>query len=296
MPRRKSNPFDCRAVQTPEPESTKQMNKRLYGDRIQLYRKRRKLSQPKLADMLGVTKNSVANWETGNSRPEFDTLTRLCVILDISADTFFSLPNRKDSLSNEEREHLQMYHALSPYERKSVDTLMAAMLENNELEFREECERNFTRLPRAPLPVSAGTGMPLDGDEEQDYVYLRVSADIWRADEVITVRGDSMEPTFHDGDDILVEHTEKLNPGEIGIFIIDGEGFVKEYRPDGLHSHNPKYPPIRPTENGEVRCVGRVLGVVPGSWCATARECTVLDKVQSKRQRKNERWLKLGKD
>ena len=110
------------------------------------------------------------------------------------------------------------------------------------------------------------------------------------------MRGDSMEPSFHDGEDIFVEHTEQLSPGEIGIFFIDSEGFVKEYRPDGLHSHKPKYPPIRPTEDVEVRYVGRVLGVVPGSWCATAKERTVLDKVQSKRQRKNERWLNLGKD
>jgi signal peptidase I len=34
--------------------------------------------------------------------------------------------------------------------------------------------------------------------------------------EIITVTGDSMEPTFHDGDDLLVEHTKELSPGEIG--------------------------------------------------------------------------------
>lgn len=104
-----------------------------------------------------------------------------------------------------------------------------------------------------------------------------------------------MEPTFHDGDDLLVEHTERLSPGEIGIFIISGEGYVKEYRLDGLHSHNPKYKTIHPSEEDEVRCVGRVLGVIPDSWLATSRERAVLDKIHNNRQRRNERWLNLGK-
>ena len=43
-------------------------------------------------------------------------------------------------------------------------------------------------------------------------------------------------------------------------FLVDGEGYVKEYRADGLHSHNPDYPVMTFAEDSDVRCVGRVLG------------------------------------
>ena len=62
--------------------------------------------------------------------------------------------------------------------------------------------------------------------------------------------------------ELLVEHTESICPGQIGIFVADGEGLVKEYQPDGLHSHNPKYPVRHFTDDDNVRCVGRVLGKI----------------------------------
>ena len=77
---------------------------------------------------------------------------------------------------------------------------------------------------------------------------------------MITVSGRSMEPTFMDGDRVLVEHTDRLRPGEIGIFLVDNEGYIKEYRADGLHSHNPDYGMIPLSGEETVRCVGRVIG------------------------------------
>lgn len=40
-----------------------------------------------------------------------------------------------------------------------------------------------------------------------------------------------MEPDLHDGDDILVQYADAISPGEVGVFVADGEGFVKEYQP-----------------------------------------------------------------
>lgn len=48
-------------------ERTKMRNRAECGDRIRTYRKARKLSQPQLASILGITKNSITNWETGVS-------------------------------------------------------------------------------------------------------------------------------------------------------------------------------------------------------------------------------------
>ena len=49
-------------------ERTKMRNRAECGDRIRAYRKARELSQPQLAAILGITKNSITNWETGVSQ------------------------------------------------------------------------------------------------------------------------------------------------------------------------------------------------------------------------------------
>ncbi len=281
--KRKKEPYSIGNIQQfpLNKETAKEQNKRIFGEKIRKFRLLRGMNQPKLAAHLGVTKNSITNWESGVSRPEFDTVAQLCRVLDISADEFFGLPNRVETLAFEEREHLRRFRTLTKYERRSVDKLIDAMIEGSELAFREECAKNFERLGRAALPASAGTGMPLTEVGDREYVYLRVNRDVCRADEVITVNGDSMLPTFMDGDDLLVEHTEALEPGEIGVFVVAGEGYVKEYQRDGLHSHNPKYKTIRPTEDDNIHCIGRVLGVVDDNWRATPEEQAVLDEIHS---------------
>lgn len=80
------------------------------------------------------------------------------------------------------------------------------------------------------------------------------------ADFIIGVNGDSMEPTFFDGDMVYVEKCQLIETGDIGIFIIHNECYIKEAGEDGLVSHNPRYKTIPGTE--EIQCVGRVLGKV----------------------------------
>jgi len=262
-------------------ERTKLQNKAAFGDKIRALRTAKGLSQPQLAELLGVTKNAVTNWEAGTSRPDLASIPLLCAHLGISADTFFGIPHRDDSLSKSEREHMQRYRSLSKYERHSVDSLIVSMLENAALALREECENAFSHIFRTPLPASAGTGVMLTEDYEKEYVFLRNSRNVCRADTIITVSGDSMLPTFHDGDDLLVEYTETLAPGEIGIFVVAGEGFVKEYQPDGLHSHNKKYKTIHPAQDDNFRCIGRVLDVITPDMLPTERELAVLGEIYS---------------
>ncbi len=153
---------------------------------------------------------------------------------------------------------------------------MRAMIGNAALEAQERCREEFLCLRREADKVCAGSGTPLENPGERDRLYVRRTPETERADAVITVTGDSMEPTWHDGDDLLVEFTERLRPGEVGIFVVAGEGTVKEYRPDGLYPHNPRYPALRPGEDDNVRCVGRVLGRVGPSLRPTPEEARTL--------------------
>lgn len=262
-------------------ERNKMRNRAEFGDKIRAYRKACALSQPQLAEILGVTKNSITNWETGISRPELQMIPKLCQALSISADLFFGMPASKTALDKSELTHMNLYRSLDHYKQRTVDALMESMIENDLLAFREDCVKTFSHIERDELPASAGTGMPLTDSYEHEYVFLRNSRSVCRADTIITVSGDSMLPTFRDGDDLLVEYTPEINPGEIGIFIVAGEGFVKEYQPDGLHSHNSRYKTIHPTQDDNFRCIGRVLGIVTEDMLPTPRELDVLNEVYS---------------
>ena len=112
---------------------------------------------------------------------------------------------------------MRLYRSLDTYRQRTVNTLMESMIENDLLAFRDGCANEFSYLGREELPSSAGTGTPLTDTYEHEHVFLRNSRNVCRADTVITVSGDSMTPTFHNGDELLVEFTPEIDPGEIGI-------------------------------------------------------------------------------
>jgi phage repressor protein C with HTH and peptisase S24 domain len=75
----------------------------------------------------------------------------------------------------------------------------------------------------------------------------------------VPVSGDSMEPRYRDGD-LLIVSVEPVNVGEIGIFTLDGMGYVKQLGSGILHSLNGAYEDIPLTE--EAVCNGKVVGVL----------------------------------
>jgi phage repressor protein C with HTH and peptisase S24 domain len=84
-----------------------------------------------------------------------------------------------------------------------------------------------------------------------------------------------MEPTFHNGDMVFVEYIPNGAPlqfGEIGAFAVGNECYIKEYQPDGLHSHNERYPVMRFDDDASVYLIGRVLGRVDSGLVASDQE------------------------
>ena len=80
------------------------------------------------------------------------------------------------------------------------------------------------------------------------------------ADFVIGVDGDSMEPSFNDGDKVLVKKMDSIKEGDIGIFINEEHCYIKQLGKEGLVSLNPKYPIIKGTK--DIRCIGKVVGKI----------------------------------
>ena len=108
------------------------------------------------------------------------------------------------------------------------------------------------------LLTSAGTGEFLD-DENIEMREFPDSPQVREADIIIPVDGDSMEPAISDGDELCVKLCDDIDVGEIGVFIVDGKGYVKEKGKDRLISINPDYDDIFAKE---YRCVGKVIGKV----------------------------------
>ena len=56
------------------------------GDRIQQSRKKAQLSQERLGDMVGVTRQTISNWELNITTPDANQLLALSKALQISMD------------------------------------------------------------------------------------------------------------------------------------------------------------------------------------------------------------------
>lgn len=245
-------------------------SKPVFGDTIRRYRTSISMDSQELANRLGVSRSTITNWEANIRRPDISTIPILCSILGISVSQFFGI-EKTHELTGEERRLVSDYHALNTSNQFVVRQTMAAMIEmqNQFHPLTAEEHRSIKRLFRNEAKTAAGYGNPLGDSIQGETIFLYLDDDVRRADEIITVTGDSMEPTYHDGDELLVEHVQELNPGEVGIFVVNGDGFVKEYQRDGLHSHNPAYKTMRFAPDDSVRCVGRVLGVVEKSQYAS---------------------------
>ena len=120
--------------------------------------------------------------------------------------------------------------------------------------------------------AAAGDGTDWPEHPEKEEVILFDSPAVSHADEIITVTGKSMEPQFHDGDRVLVEHCVDLRNGDIGIFYVPGMGgVIKQKSYDRLHSINPDFDDIFPYEEGAI-VVGRVIGKIDSDMIPSYEE------------------------
>lgn len=117
-------------------------------------------------------------------------------------------------------------------------------------------------LPFYRTPVSAGTGSLLSDETPVEYINVPKTEETAAADFMLEVRGNSMQPKFFDGDSVLVKQTNSIYEGEIGLFILNGESYIKKMGRKELISLNPAYEPIKLSEYDDIRCAGKVIGTV----------------------------------
>lgn len=209
-------------------------------------------------DIPATTIQSILN--NGVENAGVKKMTKICNYLGLDIDALADGYIKEKTVSDipmtfSEIEHIKKYRSLSEYDKETVNGLV------NRLSAKPT---EFVQLmPPIIIPyygevASAGTGQFVFDDIPPEMIEIENCMENMHVNFAIGVNGDSMEPTYSNGDTLLVEKQNSINVGEIGIFMIDGEAFVKELGNGVLISHNKDYEDKKINEN--TICLGKVIG------------------------------------
>ena len=228
------------------------------GLRLKEARLAKNLKQEELAELIGAkSPSAVSTWEVGKAKPDCVTLLRICEVLHISPNQLLGFNVNVVTPTLNEWAILHKYRDIDEIGKDAVSAVLDA-------EYRRVVKPKKARLLKLDFynyPASAGTANFLE-TETPDEIVVKECSEAEVADYVIPISGDSMEPTYHDGDNVFVEKCDTVEEGEVGIFIVNGDAYIKELGNKCLISHNSAYKPIKLGSSDSVYCCGRVLGVV----------------------------------
>ncbi len=213
-------------------------------------RKESGLSQAQVAEHCtahgrAVTQKAVSKWERGDTLPDAEQFLLLCGLYNVG-DVLSVFCGRDGGLNDLGTQKLLDFMRIL----QSSDRFRTA-----------QKKKTVRRIPLYDLPVSAGRGQFLDSEH-----YELIDADEGvpaSATFAVRVYGDSMMPGFNDGQVIYVQQQQTLNAGEYGIFLLNGDAYLKRLamgEHTELISLNTKYAPIRIEDYDEFRVIGKVIG------------------------------------
>ena len=122
----------------------------------------------------------------------------------------------------------------------------------------ESIEKVLSKIPLYENVVSAGGGAWLADGHEYTYLYLEDVPE--NADFALRVRGDSMEPMYSDDDIVFVRANSLVENGQVGVFCLNNEGYLKMLQGNKLVSFNEEYDPVIMKTWDDYFPVGRVVG------------------------------------
>ena len=251
------------------------------GELLKLYRTEHKLSMDAFCELSNLTKGYISMLEKNEHPkskkpivPSYETIEKIAKGMHISVESLIDMLDDDQEIqinatpSALSKSQIQtIYDQLHQSRQEKVLTYAERQL--NEQENEEETKINEVSEDVIQLysynyydhPASAGTGQYLN-DVRVERIELPVDID---ADFVIPIKGNSMEPDYHDGDLVFIQTSVDLNDGVIGVFNYNGDAYIKQLVIDKnqayLHSLNPAYKDMPITAETDFRIIGEVVDI-----------------------------------
>ena len=211
------------------------------GQAIKAWRDHRGLSQEKLGERAGITRQTVYVYESERRRPNIDILDRIVAALGLlSVDQFRAGPPEADPVPQGDG----LANDGGADAPRAVHTVTVPLYET----------------------VPAGGWSPHVAEQNGGYHVLRHLAR-HNGYVVVRVQGDSMYPRFLDGDLVLVDTTQKKpRSGQVVVALYRGETTMKRYRrirgAPVLMPDNPDHKPMEIEEASDLVVLGVVMRLV----------------------------------
>lgn len=173
-------------------------NKEIFSKNLKYYMNLYNKTRKEISNALSVSYTTFASWENGTNYPRIDKIEMLANYFKIS---------KADLIENKYKD------------TQSSDTPI-----------------NFHPPKGVRIPVLGYViaGVPIDAVEEI-LGYEEISSDMAATGEFfcLKIKGDSMEPTFTEGDIIVVRQQPDVESNEIAVILVNGdEGTVKRIKKD----------------------------------------------------------------
>lgn len=215
-------------------------------------------SLKQLETNVGFGNGTIRKW--GTQSPSINKVYRVANYLNVSLDYLFTgKENRPSELSEDEQELLTYFKDL-PHDQQQQLVGMAILLQEQVKEQENDEEPELIHLYYDPnLRVSAGLGKEILEYQQWEKVLVLKTPESCKANFILTVEGDSMETKFHENDLVLVKEQPDVYDGQIGVFRLNGKGYIKKKIGNRLISLNKKYPDLI-INSEDYKCFGLVLG------------------------------------
>ncbi len=174
------------------------------GSKIKYYRELRNMTQDELAEQLKTTRQSISRYENGERKANQDILFDLADIFKISINNFFPPTEQSTSIET-------IYNQLDPPRKAKVYNFAERQLR----------EQNNKVVPLFGQTAANPTELTYGDSTYGETVEVNVPD---KADCALVVKGDSMEPEYHDGDIVFYKTQPIIENGETAIVEINGDG------------------------------------------------------------------------
>jgi len=231
-----------------------------YSGTLAQLRKECGLTQPEVAGFMTkrlekpCTVKTISRWETGVAMPPAEQFLLLCELYEVG-----DIQTTFRGLAGQYRGFAKLNRLGKSRVEEYITVLAGSPLFADAQDDREDDLTKPRRVVRLyNIPASAGTGSFLDSDDYEDFDVDSIVP--VETDFAIKVSGDSMMPRFVDGQIVFIKEQQTLDTGDIGLFALDGDSYIKQLGHGELLSLNRVYRPIQIHEYASFHIFGKVVG------------------------------------